>query len=235
MSWENALLTSDATPAGLSGPRATPATRRFDVYRNNVMSSLVNAMRDGFVVVHRLVGEEFFAAMATEYVRRAPPTSPCLTLFGADFSEFIEAFPPAASVPYLADIARLEYALRSAYHAADVAPLPADALARDDIADARLTLAPAVRVIRSDFPIYAIWRANIDRTKPSSGTGAQCVLVTRPDWDPIAEPISPEDAAFVEALPHGSFGEAASRVADLAPIFSRLVARKSITGLEMPA
>lgn len=235
MGWDSTLLTPDDTPSGLTGPRDRPPTRRFDVYRNNVMSSLVGAMRDGFSVVHRLVGEDFFAAMAAEFIRRSPPRSPCLSHYGADFGDFIAGFPPAASVPYLGDIARLEFALRRAYHAADVTPVGQEVLADPDIARARLTLAPAVQVISSAYPVFDIWRANMDRSAPSTLSGAQSVLVTRPDWDPVAEPITQAEANFLSALPNQTLGEAAVHTDDLAPILARLMARKSIINVEVPA
>lgn len=232
MTWAESLLAPARMPKGLKGPGATPPTRRFDVYRNNVMSSLVNALRDGFPVIHRLVGEAFFAGLATEYVREHPPTSPCVVRYGDSFSDFIAGFPPAASVPYLADMARLEYALRQAYHAADVMPVEASEFERPDLAEAKLHLAPAVSVVQSSWPIYDIWRANLDRSKPARLAGAQSVLITRPDWDPVAEPVSAEEAGFVTRLATEPLAIAARDLPDLAPILTRLMLRKSIAAVE---
>ncbi|MEC7763885.1 MAG: DNA-binding domain-containing protein [Pseudomonadota bacterium] len=229
--WPTALLTSDDVPGGVSGPDRTALGNRFEVYRNNVMSSLVQAMRDGFPVVRRLVGERFFAAMATEFVRAHPPTTPMLFSYGGDFPAFLATFAPAATLPYLADIARLELALRRAYHAADALAVEAAALARPGIERARITLAPAVAVLTSPYPIHAIWWANMDPAAPKPASGAQSVLITRADWEPLPEPIPHAEAAFVTALATAPLGVAAEAapVLDLAPALARLIARKAVT------
>jgi hypothetical protein len=236
MTWPAALLDPARTPDGLKGPASAPAGRRFDVYRNNVMSSLVQAMRDGFPVVRRLVGEAFFAAMATEFIRRHPPTSPLLFTYGAVFPAFVEGFSPASGLPYLADTARLELMLRRAYHAADTTPMAPEALGHPDIESARLTLSPAVTVLSSPYPIHAIWRANMDPSAPKPTGGAQSVLVTRADWDPLAEPVPAAEARFVTALATLTLGEATDDPdLDLATALTRLIARKAITSVEIPA
>lgn len=233
--WPTALLSPDDVPDGLSGPNQTPVAKRFDVYRNNVMSSLVQAMRDGFPVVRRLVGEAFFAPMASAYVRAYPPTSPVLMTYGADFPAFLDTFQPAASLPYLADVARLELALRRAYHAADARPIAAEALSQPGIETARLTLAPAVSVLTSPYPIHAIWRANMDPSAPKPTSGAQAVLVTRADWEPLPEPVPAPEARFITALATLPLAEAAEAAPglDLAAALTRLIARKSIVNVEI--
>src|SRR5829696_7581086 len=118
-----------ATPPGIRSVGGWPAERRFSVYRNNVFVSLTEALVTRFPVCHALVGDEFFRAMARGFIELSPPRSPVLMTYGDDFGDFIETFPPARSVPYLGDVARLEAALTLAYHAADATPLTADELA----------------------------------------------------------------------------------------------------------
>jgi hypothetical protein len=116
-------------PPGIRGPGGSPATRRFNVYRNNVFVSLTEALATRFPVCLALVGEEFFRAMARLYIELSPPRSPLLMTYGDDFADFIGTFPPAAPVPYLCDIARLEAARTRAYHAVDEEPLSVEELA----------------------------------------------------------------------------------------------------------
>jgi Putative DNA-binding domain len=97
-------------PAGLARKADRVPARRFRVYRNNVYSGLIDVLAGRVPVVARLVGEEFFRAMARLYVEREPPASAVLIRYGASFPNFITDFPPAASVPYLADMAALEWA-----------------------------------------------------------------------------------------------------------------------------
>jgi hypothetical protein len=109
-------------PSGLTDPQGRPAGRRFNVYRNNVSVSLTEALRQAFPVVQKLVGEEFFTAMAQEHLRAHPPASPLMMFYGEAMPAFLSAFPPVAHLPYLADVARLELALRASYHAPDAVP-----------------------------------------------------------------------------------------------------------------
>jgi len=227
-----------AIPPGLSDARGGPAERRFAVYRNNVVVSLIDAMETGFPVIVKLVGEEFFRAMAGVFVRAHPPTSPVLARYGIDFPQFLENFEPVAHLPYLADVARLEFALREAYHAADAAPVAPGALAHSRLMEARLRLAPATRVVASPYPIHAIWRANTEAGAPPAKGGAETVLVTRPDWDPWPRPIPPAAArmilALLAGLPFAAALEAAGAEIDLAATLTLLLDTKSITAIEVP-
>jgi hypothetical protein len=226
-----------AIPAGLTDAAGRPAGRRFDVYRNNVAVGLTEALAAGFPVIGKLVGEAFFQAMAGVFLRAHPPRSPVLARWGDAFPGFLKRFEPVAHLPYLADTARLEYALREAYHAADASPVPPEALSRPDLVSARLRLAPATRIVASRYPIHAIWRANTDPTAPPARGGTETVLITRPDWDPWPRLIAPEAARFIAALLAGETVSAALDAAgaahDLAATLTLLLDTKSITAIEV--
>ncbi len=225
-------------PSGLTDPQGRPAGRRFDVYRNNVTVSLTDALRQAFPVVRALVGDEFFAAMAREFLRAHPPPSPLLMFYGTEFPGFLAAFPPVAHLGYLPDIARLELALRQSYHAADadpVAPEALQSLAPDALVAARLALAPALRLLRSRWPIHAIWSANTRGTPVPKAVTAEDVLVVRPDYDP--EPLClPEGAApFVAALMAGDTVGAALGAGgdfDLTATLGLLIGARAITAVQ---
>lgn len=161
----DALLAPEAVcPPGLLAWNGSDPGRRFAVYRNNVMVSLIDALADSYPVTQQLVGEEFFAAMARLFVQAQPPRSPVLALYGEGFADFIEAFPPAAGLPYLADVARLEMRRVQAWHAADAAPLTEQELARL-LADAalpaaRFGLQPSLAVLRSRHAVVSLWAAH---------------------------------------------------------------------------
>lgn len=226
-------------PQGLTDPEGRPAGKRFDVYRNNVIVSLMNAAEEAFPVLQKLLGEQNFRVLAGAYVRAHPPSSPLMMFFGQDMPAFLERFEPVQRWPYMPDIARLELALRRAYHAADATALPPDALAIDParLMGATFTLAPAVQVIRSNFPIHGIWAMNMDLGgKPEPR--AEDVLVTRPEMDPEPRLMPPGAAAFIEALRHGvSFGaahEAATQEADefdLSATLGLLLQTNALTGM----
>lgn len=154
-----------ACPKGLFSANGADPTRRFAVYRNNVHSSLINALADSYPVVLQLVGDAFFRAMAALYVQNHSPQSPLINDYGNAMAEFIEGFAPAASVPYLADVARLERLRVMAYHAADAQPLSHEQIAAalsDPLALSLLTieLHPSLNLLNSGFAVVAIWAAH---------------------------------------------------------------------------
>ena len=81
-----------ATPSVVAGPGGKAATKRYNVYRNNVTVSLIDALAATYPAVQRIAGVEFFRAMARCHVRATPPTSPLLFEYGRDFPDFIERY-----------------------------------------------------------------------------------------------------------------------------------------------
>jgi len=189
--------------------------RRFAVHRNNVVVTLVDALADAFPVTQALIGEDFFRAMARERVRTSPPRSPILVEYGDGFAEFISEFPPAAGVPYLADITRLEYARVCAYHAADAEPVAIDEyhalLATPDrLPSTRLKLHPSCRWLHSEYAAHSIWAAHQgidDLNDADLGTIAvdapEDVLIARPRWDVQVTTLPRGGIAFLDALRDG--------------------------------
>jgi hypothetical protein len=214
-----AVLDANAdVPAPLVSKAAGVPMRRFGVYRNNVYASLIDALAARFPVTARLVGDEFFRAMARVYVETAPPSSPVLLRYGAGFADFMAGFSPAGPVPYLADVTRLEWAWHAAYHAADAAPLPLAALAAaaGDAANAILTLHPSLQVVRSVYPVITIWQVAAREGEdeparlPADGEDA---LIVRPKLDVEVRRLPKGGAAFVLALGSGARLEQAAHQA----------------------
>ena len=228
-------------PAGLTDPAGRPAGTRFDVYRNNVAASLTAALETGFPVLRALVGEAFFKAMAGVFLRAHPPRSGLLMQYGAEMPGFLAGFGPVAHLPYLPDVARLELALRAAYHAADAAPIAPEALGAlppNRLAAARLRLAPALRLVRSPWPVAGIWHANATPGAPRPGTGPEDALITRPGFDPEVVALPPGAGDYVAALLAGRTVAAAHTAGAATPGFDpadalgRLLAAGAITGIE---
>jgi len=234
-----ALLNPDApVPPGLTDPFGAPAPKRFSVYRNNVASSLTRALEAAFPTVRKLVGDEFFAAMAGVFLRAHPPRSKMLMLYGDALPGFLEGFPPVAHLGYLPDVARLDQAMRESYHAADSDPFNEAEFQRllgTDIAGLRLRLAPSLRLVRSCWPVVSIWASNAEGG-PAPQPGPENALILRTEFDPRPHRLSGGGGAFVQSLLDGlTLGQSldlAGPSLDLRVILSLLISGKAICGVE---
>ncbi|WP_420995043.1 DNA-binding domain-containing protein [Cupriavidus sp. 30B13] len=234
-------------PPGLVGPDRQPSEKRFNVYRNNVVAGLVEALKAAFPAVCRIVGEAFFAAMARVYVAQEPPRSPVMLDYGATFPDFIGTFGPADSVPYLADVARIERAWTQAYHAAEATPADPALLATIDCRRLpRLVLAlhPSACVVRSPFPAVQIWLMNAGTGVAAAVDihgGGEDALVLRPVAEVEVRRLPAGAATFIQALAAGApVADAAARAFaehagfDLAGALRDLFAVQAIAGWSLP-
>lgn len=247
--WRRALVAPESPPlTGLATWNGSDPAQRFKVYRNNVAHSLVDALADSFGVVQTLVGEEFFRAMARVYALADPPRSPVLSRWGSGFANFIDGFAPAAGLPYLADMARLEFAQQQATHARDVQLLQATDLravlaAPETLAGLRLSLHPSVWTYRSPYAIASLWLAHQD----GGDIGAvdmetsECVLVWRQGSNAHSAAVSLGMHAFVKALAADQLlGDAAAAALavdadfDLGPCLATLLHAQALRAPDQP-
>ncbi len=224
--FSSALLDPErAAPAVVIGPNGKAAGKRYNVYRNNVTVSLINALAAIYPSVQRITGVDFFRAMARLHIRATPPTSPLLFEYGRDFPAFVEAYEFAQGMPWLADVARIERAWLDAYHAADAPPLSAEALAAippERLTEVGFAAHPATQIVRSPFSAVTILAANrsddavgrIDAGTPEDA------LITRPDADVVVRHLPKGGAAFLTSLISGrSLGEAAATALQISSDF----------------
>ncbi len=235
-------------PPGLRAWNASDLALRLAVHRNNVVSSLIDALADTFPVTQELVGAEFFRAMAGRFVRQAPPRSCILAHYGDGFARFIEGFEPARPVPYLPDVARLEFARVQAYHAADAEPVAAEAVSLalasgERIGELRLVCHPSLTVIDSAHPVVSLWAAHQGQGELATidPDRAEAALVLRPALEVLVLPCPAGVAAFVSALKRGQgLGAAAEQAIAAAPAFdlaaalSLLFAQGALTAIHLP-
>ena len=228
-------------PEGLSSANGADPGSRFAVYRNNVQSSLINALADSYPVVLQLVGDEFFRAMAAFFVQNHPPQGPQINNYGNEMATFIEGFAPAASVPYLADVARLERLRVMAFHAADAQPLSHEQIAAalsDPQALSQLTieLHPSLNLLNSDFAVVAIWAAHQqDATLAGIDLNqAQSALVLRNGLEVEVFAIDHGASVFIQNLRNGhTLAQAleSTPTFDLSQTLAVLISHNAITHL----
>ena len=233
-------------PSAIRGATRRKADRRFAVYRNNIMAGLIDALAQRFPVVRRLVGDAFFEAMARVYIVTCPPTSPIMLLYGESFPDFVENFTPAANLPYLSDVARLEIARGHAYHAADAVPVEARAfsgLPPEQLAGLRFDFHSSVSIIKSRYPIVSIWRVNDDpdHAVPIAPWAPEAALVARPFGDVEVTRLGPGVAEFLLRLVHDGTmndavqaGEEAAAEFDLIQSLQSLIMSRAVTRIRQP-
>ena len=215
-----AALAQGAAPADVTADDPAETARRFAVYRNNVAHSLSAALGQRFPVIARLVGADFFAALAREFLAAHPPQGPVLHEWGAEFPGYLDAFAPLAAYPYMGDVARIEWARGLAFHAADVPPLAPARLFGADPASLRLALHPSVIVLALATPAVSIWAGN--QPGAASGPippGPQIALILRDRaFDVPVRALAPAEAALIAALGRGeTLLQAAASAPDLDP------------------
>ncbi len=222
-----------------------PAAARLRVYRHHVERSLAAALATTFSTVQAIVGEDFFRAMAGRYVDGDLPRQPVLAEYGAGFPRFIAGYEPAESLPYLADVARLDWALNLAFHSLAANYLTAtdlSSLSAERVAELPLALAPGAAVLRSSYPIDRIWRVSQPGAADETvdlGAGGVSLLVLRREDDAAFIQVSEAEEAFLSAAGRGETLERAAEVGfrtddafDLPTTFTRLLALKAIAATQ---
>ena len=232
-------------PPELTAWNGADPAQRFGVYRNNVIVSLVDALADTFTVTQQLVGEQFFRAMARLYAYAKPPRSPLLAFYGEDFPDFIATFAPAARLPYLADVARLEQLRVVAYHAADLAAVDAARISAALADQATLPtlgwhLHPSLAVLFSSSAVVSLWAAHQGLVELSTvvPNRPETALVLRHGLDVEVLSIPTAAGVFIAAMRAGSpLGAAADQAMaidadfDLAATVGLLLQKSLITAL----
>jgi hypothetical protein len=179
------------------------------IYHNNLLSHLVNALNNTYPLIVKLVGEAAFKAAARHYIERYPSTSGNLDEYGEYFSDFIADFEPATDLPYLADVARFEWAAHLLARAADAAafdPARLQQLTENDYATLHAVLHPACHLMQVQYPIPAIidlCKGNlneIDSLTPEK----MHLLLSRRQHDIIVTTLTPAEFLFLEKSQHGN-------------------------------
>jgi hypothetical protein len=240
------LVRSLRDPAApLAGIRANglSAARRLQVYRHNYESALVSALRAVYPVTERLVGEEFFTVAATQCLKQNPSHSGNIQDYGATFPAFLSGYAPAAGLPYLGDVAALEWLRLQAALAAPHTSMDIKALAQisaETLPGLHFHVQPAARILESRFPALNIWEF-CQRAEPEGeidlGLGGQCVLVSRPALDVKMRLLSAGEYAFLQCIGQSETLEAACHAAldvepefDVEECFAALVREEILVG-----
>lgn len=216
---------ADSGPALASFMPGGRNEQRYALYRGNLSATWAKTLAAAYPVITQLVGDEFMAALGKEYGRAHPSASGDLNQFGGHFAAFLAGFPHTADLPYLPDMARLEWTLHRAHYAQDAPALAASDLAAvppDELETARLRLRPASAALAFEWNVVPLWLAHQpagppfpdDMHVPSHG------LVVRPRWKTELLPLTPAAQAALAVLQAGGdFGAALDAAFDIDEAF----------------
>lgn len=194
---------AEAPPALLAAiaGRGLAPERRLAVYRDSVQGSLIEVLAAAFPATRTLAGRDNFRYAARRFLCQAPPAEARLLTYGAGFPAWLAAFAPAAGRPWLAEMARLEWARNEALFAADADPLDPGLLARlpaERVGALRFEPHPATRLLAVGHDLEALWQAPAEGAVPP--VGRQWLLVVRPALAVQHHRLSPGEAALTQAL-----------------------------------
>ena len=220
--------------------------RRMAIYRANTVAAAEKALASAYPVIRQVVGDEFFHGLAREFQRGTPSTSGDLTAFGAGFGAFLAGFEHTQSLPYLPDLARLEWAVHRAYGAADAPdwdPASLGAVDPERQATIRFQWSPGTAVVASVHPVVRIWTIH----QPGYGgefsvdwNRADTALVARDGFAVVVTECDAADATFIRASLAGTpLGDAATATLaqhpdfDLGALLGRALAARLVCGFTL--
>ncbi len=220
------------------------------VYRNNYYISLTEALRSVYVSVDKLVGKGFFDFVAHGYIEAHPSRSGNLHELGGEFETYIGALEQAASVPYIADVAKLDWAWHRMFHAEDSNSLAIDVLVgyqHKDFGALCFQLVPACQILKMDYTVFGLW--NHCREIPgfessdelSYENEQQFIMIYRSGLDVVVAMVSQAKALFIEKLREGmclaDVAELAMEVDtefQLPDALQSLFVQEVVSGIELP-
>jgi hypothetical protein len=207
--------------AALFGRAAAPGMA---VYRSNVLGNWAQALAGAYPIVRKIVGEEFFEALAREYARAHPSASGDLNEYGAQLAEFVRRFAHTQDLPYLPDVARMEWLAHRAYYAADPKPCDLEVFKTAYPETVRVALAPACALLASEWPLARIWTVHQDgyegEIEVDLRAGSDRILVHRPKWRAQVLSLTAGHYRFLESAARGeTLGDALEAAAAEDPAF----------------
>ena len=177
------------------------------IYRESILGGMSRALAEVYPVCRQLVGDTFFDHLADAYIRQYVSTTADITCYGEKLAGYIEGLEAASSVPYLADVARLEWAWHCAVNAPDEPVLSARELnqvAGADYTRIQLQLQGSATLLRSPYPILHIWQVHQDdyegEIEISLEEGGIDLLVWRCDQELHIEPLNEIQTLFIQQL-----------------------------------
>lgn len=214
-------------PDGVAAGPHYPIADAVDIYHNNYRGNLQDALASAYPVAKQIVGAAFFRRLAQQYISRYPSRSGNLHDYGGEMSAFMAEMAPLHHLPYLADVAALDWACHLAYYAPDAAVFDLarlQAIAADQYPELRWTCHPSCRVLYSPYPLLEIWQTHQpcapEDFKIDLDSGGGHVLVRRHNNEVTVSALPSAPAQWMQSVQSGAtLGAATSAVLAAFPDF----------------
>lgn len=184
--------------------------QQLKIYRNNVRLTLVEDLSAKYPVIQRLVGTKFFSAMAKKFIEAHPPKSGSLTRYGSTLPAFIAEFEHTQTLPYLADVATLEWHYYAAQYNKPAPALTAQQLQKIPQGQRftqTLHLQPNSVLFESAYPVTKIYTQNSNPAhQPEQidlASGPSYALITKPVEDVLLWDLKKGEFHFLLACQRG--------------------------------
>ena len=232
-----AALAGDAEPLAAWWPDLERGEAALSVYRNTVAKGCADTLVSLFPAVARVVGADWLRQAALLHAAEHPPRRPVMMDYGGAFADWLAGFPPAADMPYLPGLARLDRLWTEAHLAADADPLDAGAFAgltAEDFGRLAAGLHPSLRLAEFEDGTPGLWRA---LREPDDALAdlelapeTQAIAVLRPQGEVRSLLLGAGALAFLQACADGqSLADAAGLALaaqpdlDLSAAFAELI------------
>jgi hypothetical protein len=198
-------LPREALRALFAAPPAGTLGDRWHIYATGLVARALEAIENDFPALAKVLGPGPLRSLTARYVRRHPPRSYDLGRAGDRLAVFLETDELTADLPFLPDLARLEWALAEAFVAPDRRALRWDDLARlgpEAVADFPLCVRDGIALVRSQWPVREVWAC---RDLPASEIDVpvvrspSAVLVSRRGLDLVCRTLDDLTLRLMEA------------------------------------
>ena len=204
-----------------------PLDKRLKIYRNHIVTTLSDIIVMNFPLVEILTGKDFLTTAAKLYLFDNPPTQACLDRYGKNFPEFLKSYKHANALPYLSDIAKLDWIMNESRCAKDDQTLTADDLTKLDPENFEQTifyLKNSTRIIDTAYPLDQIY--HFCKNKSDSDdmlhieNESTYLLISRLQWDPTLFKLDKSEYMFFSMIKDGkTLGEILEIILDMYPNF----------------
>lgn len=158
---------------------------RLEIYRNNVLGNFDTALELTYEVIKKLVGDQYFESLSKKYHQKYRSKSGNLDDYGNYFHRLISSLKKEHQLPYLSDIAKLEWRYHLAYFAANTTPLDTKKLQQvpeENFSELIFKLHPSCHLFSSQYPVFTIWnnvRKNFKKEINIKNKKGELILIER--------------------------------------------------------